>query len=101
MHVLLNLPYVKSVSDVTLEFQNRANISSKFPISEIFKQYSAYGYDAILALARMFDKAVHRFTATGEIHRINHFTYEDGYVADVFNEILENDTFPFEGLTVR
>lgn len=91
----------KTVGDVTWEFRKLKNITNNTPVSETFKQYSAYGYDAILAIARMLDIAVHKFGAKGEIHWINNFTYEDYNVADVFNAILENDSFPFEGLTGR
>ena len=83
-----------------MEFQKVANITAETPISETFRKYSAFGYDVILAIARMLDMAVHKFTASGEIDRINNFTYEDSYVMEVFEKILESSSFPFEGLTV-
>ncbi|XP_062508791.1 gamma-aminobutyric acid type B receptor subunit 1-like [Corticium candelabrum] len=91
----------KNVTEVALEFQKVANITAETPISETFRKYSAFGYDVILAIARMLDMAVHKFTASGEIDRINNFTYEDSYVMEVFEKILESSSFPFEGLTGR
>lgn len=69
-------------------------------MTEAFAQYTAYAFDGFLAVGRMLSEAVYQMNVSGQIDRINHFSYEDQALADVFNAILENSSFPFEGLTV-
>ena len=86
------------------------NMSSNTPVDETFTKYSAYGYDLILAMARVIDIAVHELNATGRLDQINHFTYDNDHVANLLDSILTNRSylsnsrgqglFSVEGLTV-
>lgn len=65
------------MSEVVAEFRILANVSSLTPAFEVFDQYGAYVYDVILAVGRMLSIAVHQKNISGDINRINQFSYED------------------------
>ncbi|XP_062518966.1 gamma-aminobutyric acid type B receptor subunit 2-like [Corticium candelabrum] len=99
----------KNITEIVREFQMIMNMSSSTPVDETFTKYSAYGYDLILAMARVIDIAVHELNATGRLDQISNFTYDDDHVANLFDSILTNrsylsngrgqESFSVEGLT--
>ena len=68
----------------------------------VFNELSAFGYDAVWALALMLNRSVERLETTpfddGKKRKLEDFTYEDGNMTAIFLNLL-NDT-DFIGLTV-
>ena len=88
------------MTEVAEEFQQRANVKSDQLAIHAFQKYSAYGYDAILAIALLFHNVAEQLTRSGNISRLNHFSYEDDQFASLTHEVLMLRNVSFEGLTV-
>lgn len=89
------------MTEVAVEFQRKTNVASDQHPIDTFQKYSAYGYDAILAISILFHNVAGQLTSSGNISRLNHFSYEDEQFADVINGVLGEGHVSFEGLTVR
>jgi gamma-aminobutyric acid type B receptor len=93
------LPTGKSVIEIAEEFQQEANISSNQSAIHAFQKYSAYGYDTVLAIAMLFHTMAEQLTKSGDIGRLNNFSYEDEHIVRLIREVLSQKNISFEGLT--
>ena len=69
-------------------------------VSDVFRQYSAYGYDCVLALGLSLHRVAEHLAISGEISRLNNFTYNDDILIKIIRNVTKDETFVFEGLTV-
>lgn len=92
---------LQTISEVAAEFQSRNNMPRNLTWEETFQGYSAYGYDAMLSIGLLLDRAIRNYTKMGKLDRINEFSYEYDDVVTLFKDILIREDFQFEGLTVR
>ena len=81
------------------EIRTNSTIENSTADSEVFRQYSAYGYDGVLALGLSLHKIAEDLSAKGEIDRLNNFTYDDDILIKKFHDVTVGDeSFIFEGL---
>eukprot|EP00118_Oscarella_pearsei_P015755 m.144646 g.144646 ORF g.144646 m.144646 type:complete len:874 (+) comp38404_c0_seq19:2136-4757(+) len=80
----------KTGAEVQKEFKMKTNSS--------LNNYLAYGYDAVLATAKMLDEAATSLSATGQLERLERFSYNDSGLPKLFKSILSNSSFSFPGL---
>ena len=86
--------------EVAEEFRDRRNLSLNTAALEAFNLHSSYGYDAAMAVGLLFHRLAEKLTETGEIERLNKFTYDDEALANTIHDTLVGQNFSFEGLTV-
>ncbi len=62
-----------------------------------WSEFSSYGYDAAWSVALMLNKSVNVLKDTnftdGEEHRLEHFTYQDSEMTQVFFRLLKETDF--------
>lgn len=87
----------KTVKEIIDDFRaKRSEESMDIPLNRTFSLYQAYGYDAVLSIARMLDRV-----AAGDWPNdtLSQSSYRD--LRHKLKREVESSSFEFEGLTVR